>query len=301
MNRNFNEIYQKICSNGVEELTELRKKSNFALIMLIVLIVLGAIVFVTAKEANALCIICPLGAIVALVNYIVSNSKYKKAFKSAVMEKLVSYYDENLRFQANSGVSRADYNAGGFSDNYDHFYSEDLITGTINNELILKMSQVKTTRQETRTDSEGHTTTETVTVFYGLYGMVDIGNSRIPEFSITSNNVLNRFSKSRIEMDSSEFEKNFDIFGIDKVRIMEIFTSDLIEQFNKFTNNSKDAIQIKTTPRTLFFRIHCGEAFEAPKMKSAIDFDTLYKYFYMIDGPIGITLKLIENSKSTDL
>ena len=91
------------------------------------------------------------------------------------------------------------------------------------------------------------------------------------------------------------------MFASDKVRAMEIFTADLIDEINKLREDTGYTIQLKVIHNQVFFRIHCGEAFEAPLLKNATDYSVLYKYFKMIDSPISIITKLIENANETEM
>ena len=97
-------------------------------------------------------------------------------------------------------------------------------------------------------------------------------------------------------MDSLEFEKEYDMFATDKVRAMEIFTSELIEEFNKYQEETKRSIEIKVKNNRLFFRIACGATFEAPMIKDALSYEFLQKNYRIIDYPVTIISKMLENA-----
>ena len=50
----------------------------------------------------------------------------------------------------------------------------------------------------------------------------------------------------------------------DKVRTMEIFTSDLIEKYIDIMNINKYLFEVKIENDMLYFRYKCGDVFEAP-------------------------------------
>lgn len=299
MKRNFNEIYQEIYTNGVKELTELKNNHNLSLFIFLVFVILIATLFITQKRFSPILVISIFATILSLVIFIKAQYDYKKGFKELVIKRIVYLYNPEFTYSPADGVSRREYIESFFDTQFDRFYTEDLIKGVINDEYSFKMAQVKTEVEEVERDSDGKSHVEVHTLFSGLFGIVEIKDSMIMKMDITSNNFLNKYNKSRIEVDSSEFEKKYDMFSTDKVRTMEIFTSDIIEEFNKFEEETGYVMQIKVVPNKLYFRISCGESFEAPLVKDALSYDYLYKNFRMIDFPIDIISKMIENALET--
>lgn len=299
MKRNFNEIYQEIYKNGVKELTILKRNHNVSILVFFALFILTIIIFITQKRFTPILMVSIVTVIVSLVILMREQYNYKKGFKELVIKRLVYLYNPKFVYIPSSGVTRNEYIESFFDSHFDRFYTEDLIKGAINDEYSFKIAQVKTQVEEVETDSNGNSEIETHTLFSGLFGIVEIKDSMIMKMDITSNNFLNKYHKSRIEVDSSEFEKKYDMFSTDKVRTMEIFTSDIIEEFNKFEEETGYVMQIKVVPNRLYFRISCGESFEAPMIKDALSYDYLYKNFRMIDFPIDIITKMINNALET--
>lgn len=299
MKRNFNDIYQEIYTNGISELTKLKNNRDMSAVVFVALLIIVFIMFVKSKLSFELMAIFSVLLIVLFYLYIRSSSTYRKAFKDLVIQRIIYLYNPKLYFDAKKGVSKMEYIESFFDGHFDRFYSEDFIQGQILDKYNFKMSQVKTEVEEVERDANGNTHIETHTLFSGLFGIVEIQDSMIMKMDITSNNFLNKYHKDRIEVDSSEFEKNYDMFSTDKVQAMEIFTSDIIEEFNKFQEDTGYVMQIKVVPNRLYFRIACGDVFEAPALKGALSYDNLYKNFRMIDFPIHIISRIIENALDT--
>jgi hypothetical protein len=238
MKKSFNEIYQDVYKSANASLMVLKKKRDFWIIMFI--ICLGGMIGLFANETyNFALLAVVLITVITAIVAVKANSDYRKAFKTLVIEKLIASYDPNFRFNAVGGISSHDYRAAGFDGHYDHYYTEDLIVGSIDGKQPFRMSQVTTTKEVTVTDNEGHTRTETRTLFKGLFGIVELKDYINVETSIFPNNMLKKYSQNRIEVDSAEFEKIYDMFSLDKVRTMEVFTSEVIEKFNKFHEDTK--------------------------------------------------------------
>lgn len=298
MNKNFNEIYQSIYTNGIHEITKLKERRNVGILIFFNMLILTAIFLLIGMSLEFM-MVCVFITFAALVNFIISNVNYRKGFKKLVIEKIVHAYNPDFQFYAENGVSNFEYRNSLFDRFYDNFYSEDLIQGFIEDQYSFKMSQVKTEKEEIVTNSNGNREVKRETIFQGLFGIVDIDDNILMRMDITSNNFLNKYNKSRIEVDSGEFEKKYDMFATDKVRAMEIFTADIIEEFNKFHEDTGYVIQIKVELNKLYFRISCGDVFEVPAIKDALSYDYMYKNFRMIDFPIGIISKILKNAITT--
>lgn len=293
--KDFEEIYKTITNSGVEEqLSLLRKKTNLAFILFIGALIIALYMFV-ARASFKVWVIVFILLIGTLVNYIIQSGNYKKAFKGLVIGKLVTLYNETFTFAPSYGVSNFDYRQAHF-EIFDRYHSEDLIRGKINDEYEFQMSEVKTEEEETVQDSDGNVSTEYRTLFLGIFGIVELKDIMPFQLDIKSNSFINKYDKSRVEVDSAEFEKAYDMFTTDKVHAMEILTSDLIEEFNKYQEDTKHNIQIRIKNNRLFFRIACGATFEAPMIKDALSYEFLQKNYKIIDYPVTIISKMLENA-----
>ena len=302
MNRNFNEIYKEISSKGFEEILNLKRIRNarFTLFLLAVILVM-MFCETLIQFGDVIISVGLLFIIIAFISFMISDSKYKKTFKTHIMSKIINLYKSDFIYEPSKGITSIEYIAGFQDGFFTEFHSEDLIEGFIDDSTYFKMSQVTIIREDVEITSEGHRKTQKVTLFDGLYGMVETKDKILTPLEIKANKFFSRYSKNRIEIDSQEFEKQYDLFAENKVRAMEIFTSDVIDEINMLKVYTCFPIELKIQKNNIYFRIPCGEAFEAPLMKNANDYNTLYKYFRMIDSPLGIVEKLIKNANETQL
>lgn len=294
--RNFNEIYEKLLKEKNPIIDTLHRRKLISAGAIFVILFLALLFFKHISNYYIITIFA-IAEIFAVILYIVISTKYRTLYKQTVISNLVKAYCSDLQFDSKRGVSSFEYNRADFRDYYDRFHSEDLIYGNIDDEFYIKMSEVKTEKKETTTDSNGKKKTYYVTIFQGIYGFIDIKSKIIPYFEISSNRFFSKYDKLRIEVDSAEFEKNYDLYAEDKIRTMEIFTADLIEDFNKFKQNLKIPIQVKIKNGTLYFRLRMNNSFEAPILGKAFDFDSMYHNFKLIDEPLKLFSRIFENAK----
>ena len=301
---NFKEIYDEICANCGKQMEIKRKqalrKTILAFVILIILWV--GILYIGANSKligiSVFIFIISLVVFVLCLNKITKN--YKLAFKKKVINEIVEKSNPNLSYDYYGIISPSEYSQSGFDNHWDRYNSEDLIKGTMEDGSYLKMGQVHTERRETTTDSDGHTQTTYVTIFFGLYGYIKLKTPTNADFMIVNNSSFSKFNKNRIEMESAEFEKYYDVFSGNRTgglrqNAMEILTPEAIEQYTKIRNLFKKPLNTRVCKDTIYFRISVGDIFEPPTFKSSINFEMLYKYFLIIDVPRMIYETLIDN------
>ena len=135
----YQELYQE-CHNSLESLRKEAFKKRITLFIILLLICILIFFVSTTAFTFALFISILISALVPFSN------KYKKQYKDTVIKKLVSFYDPNLSFSQNGRISRSTYNEAEF-ERYDYFYSNDLISGKIDNEILFNcFSECKVNR-----------------------------------------------------------------------------------------------------------------------------------------------------------
>ena len=159
--KEFNTIYQELYQKYHDTLETLRKEAFKKRIILFIILLLICIIILFVNFTAFIFALFISILISALVPF---SNNYKKQYKDTLITKLVSFYNPNLSFSQNSRISRSTYNEAEF-ERYDYFYSNDLVSGKIDNEILFEAGDVRTEYEST--DSEGHTS-RTI-VFSGLF------------------------------------------------------------------------------------------------------------------------------------
>lgn len=296
MNRDFKEIYSKINLENLDKVNNIIKRKNITLIILLILLLIFIFFRKIIFSNDIVMIIFAAFFIFILVINILTTIKYKKMFREIIIKKMVNLYNINLEYFLNKGIVETEYNESGFYKEFDKYHSENLISGRIFNKYFLKMAQVTTKKVEILKDDKGRITgKQDHIVFNGLYGEVNIKDLDKLEIEVAPNTIKSKYKSSRIEMDSAEFENKYDIFSNNKIKALEIFSSEVIDKMNEFRANMGKTIQIRIKNGKLFFNVYLGEIFEPPKLKNSIDYDVLYKYFKIIDQPISLLIEILKN------
>lgn len=306
--KNFKKIYDKIYGS-VGKIIEARRKATLRKDLITILFSILIWVFIIKSCINSynqmvmpLLMICLVLTIILLSIITYKNKKvYIQSFKEQIIKEIVEQSNSNLRYSYKSGISSSEYAESCFDYGWDRYHTEDLIEGTMDDGVLLRMAQVHTEEEHESTDSDGHTTTTYVTTFLGLYGIIKLKTVTNADFMIKNNSKFAKFKKDRIEMESAEFEKYYDVYagynrtGDQRQSAMEILTPETIEEFVKVRNLFKRAINVRVCRDKIYFRIEVGDIFEPPTFKSSVDFEMLRKYFLIIDVPRMLYEILIDN------
>ncbi|MBR1540599.1 MAG: DUF3137 domain-containing protein [Clostridia bacterium] len=302
--RNFKEIYDAIYSR-VGKIMEARRKAALrknVFAFLITLIIWVAVLMNGLKYYGPLMgvgLVLTIILLTIIINKI--NKEYKQTYKEQVINEIVKQSNPNLKYDYKDGIGSKLYAESQFDFGWDRYHTEDRIYGEIEDGVTLNMAQVHTEEEHETTDSDGHTSRTYVTTFLGLYGIITLKTVTPADFMIKSNSKFSKFKKNRIEMESAEFEKYYDVYSSKtkdlelRQSAMEILTPETIEEFVKIRNMFKKAVNVRVCRDKIYFRIEVGDIFEPPTFKSSIDFEMLRRYFLIIDVPRMLYEILIDN------
>ena len=301
--KNFNEIYEEIYKQNHEDLEKLRKDraKKAAILTAVALIGMFIIMKVAMNNMGSMMFFSWFLVISIMLIVIITatnKGKYTKIFKQKVIEPFVKNIDENLNYNANKGISSALYRQGEF-ELFDRYSSEDGIEGILDGKYQVRMAEVHT--EDVSTDSEGHT--HTYTLFHGIFGNVECAKNIGTELKIHSDKgVFGKIfkGKTKIEMDSSEFERHFDVYADNKIVAMQILTSDIMDMMIQFREESKIKYELTIKENQIYIRFHTGEVFEPKMFTNSLDYDMLKKYYDIIEFIFKVSReinKVIENTE----
>lgn len=292
----FNEIYQDVYKKSGMELKEKKKKDTIKRFLFIICMILMFILCVKTKN-YLLIIITGIAVVIGPIFMIFNFMDYKKIYKERVIKEFVNAYSDKLNYYPKGGVSQAVYNRAKFDGHYDRYRTEDLIEGTILDKYKISMSEVRTQREEQATDSNGDTYTTYTTLFFGLFASIELNNVHGVEFMIRANTFLSDKSDSlnKLNMDSGEFEKIYDVVTLDKISTLRILTADVMQMLIDFKQKNKVTPEIVLNSRGLFIRFELGNVFEPNLIKTDIEYDNLKKTYDLINFTLDLTKKFSEN------
>ncbi|MEE0865365.1 MAG: DUF3137 domain-containing protein [Clostridia bacterium] len=224
---------------------------------------------------------------------------YNDVFKEKVMDKIFRNFLNDADYIPKKEMPQSIYREGKYDGYYNRYYSDDYVEGNIDDKYLIKMAEVTTEHEKTTTDSDGNTHTETTTIFSGLFAKINIGKSIKTELRIGTNRTISK--KKRLEMDSDEFEKYFDVSSTNDIVGMQILTHDIMDMLVDFRNKLKMPLDILIRDDMMYIRLHVGKMFEAKFNKNAvIDKQILQRYFDIVNFIYSLSKKMIKTIEETE-
>ena len=306
----LNELDQSEINQVWQNAEKERRKRN--IISCIVILIIDAIIisFILNIGNNTMpiaimpcfgaCLIIDIFAYVIISVIFSKNYKrYNDLYKENIINNLLKNFFTEVDYVPKKMMSKSTYTSV-FREFYDDYRSDDYIDAFIDEKYRISMAEVKTTKEERRTDSDGNTTTTTVTVFSGIFAKIDIGKSINNEVRITQNNAVNK--KEKINMDSDEFEKYFDVKSTDNIVAMQLLTHDIMSLLVDFRKVLKEPYEIVINNDTLYIRLHVGFMFEGRvNKKEAIDRALTQKYYDIVDFIDTLSKEMIKVVEDTEV
>lgn len=245
--------------------------------------------------------------------------EYKYEFQK-IIEELLDSFEENLNYfpTGDRNILNISYKDAKFQANeWEILKCEDLIEGTLRNNSIFSMAEI-ITKYESKTSEmweieELDEISQMVQgAFNGIFARAQLPNSINAKLylrvdmkdkkSILEKKLNPPFDEHlRVELDSLEFEKIFDVYCTDKIIAMRLLTSDIMELLVDFKKEIQMDYEITIKDDMLYIRFMSGKTFEpANVMKNSLDKSTLYKYYRILELTFELTNKLIKIIKEME-
>ena len=317
--KTFDEIYKELQSENSNELNNAWKEAKkedekvkklAGTICLIIDILVGIMFFKNIMKLGSLFALLPVIIIVFIINMFVfiivnglfskNKSQYNLKYKNIVINKIISNFYNNLEYFPQKSMPEYIYKNLEY-EYYNQYESDDYFEAQIDNKYGIQMAEILTEEERTYKDSDGDTETETITKFHGLFAKIVMDKSINSELRIMQNGAM-MLRKDRLKMDSSEFEKYFDVKALDSIVGMQLLTADVMEELIEFEDKTNMKYDIYVKNNELYLRFHSGPMFEVGKLKKgALDKETIQKYFYMLNFTYNLSNKLINVVNDTQI
>ena len=126
-------------------------------------------------------------------------------------------------------------------------------------------------------------------------------NNRVyDEVTIKTNKVLFK-DTNIVEMDSSEFEKYFDVYSNSNILSMEILTHDIMEELVNFYVKYKIKFEIVIKNNNIYIRFDTGSMFEPNILRKSNDINTLWVYYSILNFVTNFSFKINKLLKDVEV
>lgn len=295
---NFDEIYNKIYKENFEELNNYHKKQTMLQIIIAVLLFI-IYIFIS--------IYIPYMFFIGFICYIIltltcftlfRSKKYVKCFKKNVITSILKNYNSNFTFNAQEEIPYTDYLEADFEQSFDFYHSEDCISGKIQEICNFKMAEVITEKRK-QDDNEKNSYT---TIFNGLFAKIDIPENIPCDIQIREDSKIKVSSLPKLEMDSIEFEKLYNVYTDNSIICMQLFTSDIMQMLIDFNLKYKLLPEITIKQNNLYLRFKLKKRIFEPKLfKKVLDYKEIQDNYLFINSIMNLCNAFLKNILETSL
>ena len=281
-NNSFENLYQEICQKEVPILKKsLHPIFTKALILLVILISL--IIFIGDYNFAIIgfAFFIFVGAFILI--YINGSKEYKSLYRERIIGKLAKSFNNSFTFDKDSGITKEEYRYAEFPVS-DIYISKNLISGDLKGTPI-KIAHI---------DSEMRDGDNYIPLFYGVAISCTLKGKFNNTIKVRQNDELsNKFTKNKVDLDSNEFEKYFDVYSTSKIDTMQALTSDIMTLIMDFIKKEKIKIQFTIKENNFFITFNKINFFKVPLL-AKINKNKLEKNYNILKLVLEISTKLNE-------
>ena len=292
-NENFDKLYKQIYTETHKELFDSLKpvRRKILILIIIFLIINISVPSFSTIFLSFLCIFLPI--LLLLKN---NRKEYRFLYKTKVIKPFLQQYDSSLNYEPDKGIPSTVYNEA-FFENYKIYSSKDFIHGKLNGNYF-QMAKIDTENKYIHSNNS----VQYVSIFSGFFIVSPLRNNFNGIIKIRTNK--NTFKiKNKLEMDSQEFEKYFDVITTNKIQALQVLTSELMNKLINFTTNYNIKLELTIKNNRIFIRFHNNTFFEPPffSIFSVIKYNLLLKDYNFINFILDISKELIKATTETKI
>jgi len=238
--------------------------------------------------------------------YKIEMSGFSSLFKDQLIEKLVFFVDDKLKYSKNNYIREYEYRASSlFPQPVDRFSGDDFVSGKIDG-VDIKFSEIHSEVKK-KTD-KGKTYWQTI--FRGLMFVADFNKDFKGKTIVLPDNSEKLFGSfshffqafsSRgelVKMDNSEFEREFTIYSDDQIEARYILSHALMERILEYKKLVGKNLHISFARSNIYIAIGSNDKLFEPKIyKKITSFDEVSFYFKVISLTVDIVKHLNLNRR----
>jgi len=240
------------------------------------------------------------------------KKQYEKQYKNTILSSFVKLYDKNFIYKSEFEKEfcyelKYDYLENEFArdhiDGVDLLVIQNSISGILENNTKMNLydislEKINSNKNNILADAifkEGYTTNS---LFKGTYVTLDVGKEFHTIIRISKNKIIPR--KDRVELDSVEFEKYFDVNSDDRILATRILTADVMQILVDFYKKYNILFEIVFKETKICINFHTGQPFKIP-IYTGIDKKKIYLYYAILEFTTNLSKEINKSLNGLEL
>lgn len=120
-------------------------------------------------------------------------------------------------------------------------------------------------------------------LYKGLFSYIRLENNINSRVKITTKEVYKYETIKIVNLDSSEFEKIYDVYAEEPILAVRMLTSDIMELMVEFYNKHSIAFELNITNDMLAIKFYTGKMFEPSIVGNALNIEVFYAYYVIME------------------
>ncbi len=270
----------------------------------------GVIIFVSVSRMRdpVPCIIFPLmaaGGITFGLGWYISKN-YRADFKVSIIKRLVSFVDEQLKYNPKKHIKQSEFNASKIFNIKPNIYKgDDYVSGKIG------QTEIRFSELDAKHESGSGKNRTVVQIFKGLFFIADFNKhfrGRTVVLPDTTEKLFGKLAQTfqklnftrdeLVKLEDPEFEKEFVVYSNDQVEARYILSTSLMKRIVDFKRKSDRKIHLSFINSQVNVAISYNRGLFEPKLFSTLlDFGLVRQYFEDLELAVGIVEDLNLNTR----
>lgn len=308
----FTNFYKTALLADLKALERQRRKiiSKLTCVIFTILCILGVCLLVLRANSRVappflfipvlLCIIT--GAVIC---YFMTRG-YVARFKSLVIQRIVSFIDENLNYDADECIDKSTFMLSKIFTKKPNIYKGDDLVWGKTGATEIKFSEIKAEHE-----SGSGKNRRRYTIFKGLFFIGDFNKHFTCETVVLPDTAeklfghfgqklqsINIFRGELIKLEDPEFESYFVVYGDDQIQARYILSMSLMERIVEFRKKTGRKIYLSFVGSKVFVAVSYTKSLFEPRIfRTLLDFESIREYFEDLQLAIGIVDDLNLNTR----
>lgn len=241
-------------------------------------------------------------AVIYFFRDFIGQEKYIKEYVKEYKKEIISNFVKSISDKFNYRVDKIaylqelnDYGLANFDNKkFNNYEADDYIEGNIDENSFFKMCEM-----HIQYIDNSRNTIENL--FKGIFANIQSDRDIGTYIKITRDKLKIKSREDKVEMDSPEFEKYFDVYAEDKIMAMRILTADIMECLINFYNKYKLEFDIVFSGSNIYVRFFTGVMFEPKIYKNSMDKEILLEYYSILKFILELNQKVNKATQEIDI